>query len=46
MKTCLVVPFYFGARRKEHESEIYISDFKEFTAEELYNKIRALQLRI
>tara|TARA_R110000851_G_scaffold280528_1_gene433826 strand:+ start:219 stop:854 length:636 start_codon:yes stop_codon:yes gene_type:complete len=33
----------FYKRRKPEDSEILIEDFKKHTAEELYNKIRALQ---
>ncbi len=33
----------FYKRRKPEESEIYISDFLDYTAKELHNKIRSLQ---
>ena len=33
----------FFKRRTPKESEIKINDFKEFSAKELYNKIRSLQ---
>jgi methionyl-tRNA formyltransferase len=33
----------FYKRRTPAESEIFVDDFKKYTAEELYNKIRCLQ---